>query len=651
VAEIDIKMIPPNTVATILETARVEEVVSEFVSLKKRGSNLIGLCPFHNEKTPSFIVSPGKNIFKCFGCGKAGDSAHFIMEHEHYTYPEALRYLAQKYNIEIEEAERTPEEIMAQNGRETMFNINTFANDYFTHSLWKTEEGQSIGLSYFHERGFLNPIIERFQLGYNPNSRDALTKHAIENGYSKELLLKIGLSVGNEDRLFDRFQGRVMFPVFNLTGKVIGFGGRILNNDKTKAKYMNSPESEIYDKKQTLYGIYFAKNAITKADNCILVEGYFDVLRMHQIGMENVVASSGTSLTKEQIRMIKRYTKNITMLYDGDAAGVKAALRGTDMILEEGMNVRVVVLPPEHDPDTFARTFPLEEVEDYLKTKASDFISFKTKLLLKDTADDPIKKSEVVRDIIQTIAVIPDAIYRVAYIRECSCLLDMPEQTLMNELNKLLRAKYKKELGQENFPEKQVVAPVQEITPEHPAGFYQECELVKLLILYGRTELSEDKIDENGTPYIEKQPLAQLIIDDLKSDGIAFKQEVHRKVFDAIDLAIDEGNIPEAQFFTSNEDETISLMAANLVSTPYKLDQWEKYGIFVKREEDVLKNTVLSTLFRYKDSIIDERRAKIEEELKATQDVDEQLILLQEKKKCDELKMKINKFLGVVIAK
>ena len=366
--------IPRETVEQILQAAHIEEVVGEFVTLKKRGSNMWGNCPFHNEKTPSFSVNPARNIFKCFGCGKAGDSAKFLMEHEHFTYPEALRYLAKKYNIKIEEKQQTAEEIMQQSLREKMFNINEFADKYFVDTLWNTEEGRTIGLEYFRERGYLNPIIEKFHLGYNPDSAhwDAFTEHAKKNGYSEELLEQIGLSIKGSKGLYDRYHGRVMFPIHSLTGRVIGFGGRILINDKKSPKYQNSPESEIYDKKQTLYGIYFAKNAIARQDECILVEGYFDVLRMHQIGIENVVASSGTSLTMEQIRLVKRYTKNITMLYDGDAAGIHAALRGTDMILSEGMNVRVVVLPPEHNPDTFGKVFSTEYVSNYLKENAKD---------------------------------------------------------------------------------------------------------------------------------------------------------------------------------------------------------------------------------------------------------------------------------------
>ncbi len=649
--------IPRETVEQILQAARIEEVVGEFVTLKKRGSNMWGTCPFHNEKTPSFSVNPARNIFKCFGCGKAGDSAKFLMEHEHFSYPEALRYLAKKYNIKIEEKEQTPEEIMQQSLREKMFNINEFADKYFVDTLWNTEEGRAIGLEYFRERGYFDPIIEKFHLGYNPDAThwDAFTEHAKKNGYSEELLEQIGLSIKGQKGLYDRYHGRVMFPIHNLTGRVIGFGGRILVNDKKSPKYQNSPESEIYDKKQTLYGIYFAKNAIARQDECILVEGYFDVLRMHQIGIENVVASSGTSLTMEQIRLVKRYTKNITMLYDGDAAGIHAALRGTDMILSEGMNVRVVVLPPEHDPDTFGKEYSVEYVTNYLKENAKDFIRFKTELLLKDAENDPIKRGQVIRDIVETISVIPDSIFRITYVKECSRLLDMPEQALTNELNKILRAKLKKTLGVEGeaLPEPDTTTPKQEEPAEDqlPAGYYQERELVKLLLMYGQETIYDEREEENGEKIFEQVTVAQFIIDDLKMDGILFVDPVNRMVFDIYDQALDEGRIPDDQFFVSHEDEGVSQLAADLLSTPYKLDQWEKYGIFVKREEDVLKATVMSSIYRYKDLIIESRRKDVEEELKSAEDLGDQLILLKRKKDLDEIRRHINKKLGIVIAK
>jgi DNA primase, catalytic core len=656
-------MIPRETINQILETARIEDVVSEFVTLRKRGSNLWGVCPFHKEKTPSFAVNPARNIFKCFGCGKAGDSARFIMEHERYSYPEALRYLAKKYGIKIEEREQTPEELAAQNERERMFNINSFAQDYFSNVMMTSDEGQSVGLAYFHERGFRDAIINRFQLGYCPNSGSAFTEYAMQHGYDKDLLIKVGLTGSYENRLYDRYQGRVIFPIHNLTGKVIGFGGRILTKEKTKAKYVNSPESEIYNKSQTLYGIFFARNEISRLDNCILVEGYADVLSMHQAGIENVVASSGTSLTTEQIRMISRYTKNITMLYDGDAAGIHAALRGTNMILEEGMNVRIVVLPPEDDPDTFVQNNPIEYVTKYLTENARDFIGFKTNLLLKDAQNDPIKRATVIKDIVETISVIPDPIYRATYIKECSRTLEMPEQTLTNEVNKILRAKYRKQLGldpgqdssylsYQTYQSYQPSAPEQPVEKDStPLGFFQEQELVKLLLSHGSDIVEIDDKDENGNDTVLNVTIASLIIDDLKNDGLLFRDETHKKIFDAFDRGLDTGILPTAQDFTSSEDQDVAVLSANLLSTQYKLDDWQRHRIVVKTEDDVLKKTVLTTILRFKDMVIDDRRTAITKELQSCTDPDDQIILLQKKKKLDEIRTRINRDLGIVITK
>ena len=660
-------MIPRETINQIMETARIEDVVSEFVTLKKRGSNLIGVCPFHKEKTPSFNVNPARNIFKCFGCGKAGDSVRFIMEHEHYSFQEALRYLAKKYGIKIEEREQTPEELMAQNERERMFNINSFAQKYFSDTMMTSDEGQSVGLAYFHERGFRDAIINKFQLGYCPNSGHAFTEFATKNGYDKDLLIKVGLSGSYENRLYDRYQGRVIFPIHNLTGKVIGFGGRILTKEKTKAKYVNSPESEIYNKSQTLYGIFFARNEISRLDNCILVEGYADVLSMHQAGIENVVASSGTSLTTEQIRMISRYTKNVTMLYDGDAAGIHAALRGTNMILEEGMNVRIVVLPPEDDPDSFVQNNPIEVVTKYLEDNARDFIGFKTNLLLKDAQNDPIKRATVIKDIVETIAVIPDPIYRASYIKECSRTLEMAEQTLTNEVNKILRAKYRKQLGLNPKQDSQLsyqeyktyessqTSPSYQSQPQAenqtPIGFFQEQELVKLLLTHGTETIDIEGKDEDDNDIVYTSTIASLIIDDLKNDGLLFRDPVHKKIFNAYDRGLDTGQIPTAQDFTSSEDQDVAVLAANLLSTQYKLDDWRRHRIVVKTEDEVLKKTVLTSILRYKDMVIEDRRASIVKDLQSTTDPDDQLILLQKKKKLDEIRTRINRDLGIVITK
>lgn len=645
-------MIPQETINAITEAARIEEVVREFVSLSRSGSNYIGVCPFHKEKTPSFIVSPAKNIFKCFGCGKAGDSVRFIMEHEHYTYPEALRYLAQKYGIIIEEKEKTPEEKKQQSEREEMFNVNSFAQKYFSDILHNNEIGNAVGLSYFYERSFSDAIINKFQLGFCLDSKEAFGQHAIRNGYSREILLKTGLCTGNEERLYDRFQGRVIFPIHNLTGKVVGFGGRILTGDKTKAKYLNSPESEIYNKSKTLYGIYFAKSEIIRQDNCILVEGYADVISMHQAGFENVVASSGTSLTKEQILLISRYTKNVTMLYDGDAAGLKAALRGTDMILEEGMNVKVVVLPPDEDPDSFAKHNTADAVEQYLKDNATDFIEFKTKLLLKDATNDPVKRAEVTRDILESVAMIPDAIYRTMYIKRCSQMLEIAEQILMNELNKLLRAKAGKNFKTQDLPEPEIIpVPEQNKPKEDPQqkSLCQEKELVRLLLTYGNKYINIDVPQEDGSTATMSVSVATLIIDDLKNDSLIFKDELHSKIFKTFDEALQNETIPDYHTFTTNQDETMSNYASNLLLSNYKLDDWNRHGIFVTTEDDLLLQMISSSLLRYKDMILEERRAELLKEIAVTTDSDDIMILLQKKKELDEIKILINSRLGIVI--
>lgn len=649
-------MIPREKVDEIMQAAHIEEVVGDFVALRKRGANMWGTCPFHNEKTPSFSVNPARNIFKCFGCGKAGNSVTFLMEHEHFSYQEALRYLAKKYRITIEEQELTPEQITERSKRESMFNLNSFAQSYFVDNLWNTDEGKSIGLGYFRERGFFDPIIEKFGLGYSPQQWEAFSKHAIENGYKSELLVELGLSIEGRQGPYDRFHGRVIFPVHDNSGRVIGFGGRILsaNKDKKDPKYQNSPESEIYDKKKTLYGVYFAKNAIIKADECILVEGYFDVLRMHQSGIENVVASSGTSLTEDQIKLISRYTKNITMLYDGDAAGQKASLRGTDMILAAGMNVRVVSLPPEHDPDTFAKDYPVEEVQRYLKENARNFIRFKTELLMHDAEHDPIKRAEAIRDIVQSISVVPDPIFRSTYVRECSSLLNIKEEILIGELNKILVKDFRKKLGIENeLPEEASVATQQQEEPVddgNKARVLQEQELVRLMLLYGSDTVTDDTVDEEGKTVTTEYPLAVYIVDDLKLDGIVFEDVACRKIFDAFDEEIDKGNVPSDAFFVSHDDTEIAQLAASLLSSPYKLDNWSKHGIEIKQEADVLNDAVMSSLVRYKELVLSEMRRQLEKEL-AEANADDQFVVLKRIKDIDDKRKRLNGFLGTVVTR
>ena len=600
-------MINPNTIQTVFETARVEEVIGDFVTLKKRGVNYLGLCPFHNEKTPSFSVSPAKGIYKCFGCGKAGNVVGFVMEHEHYTYPEALRYLAKRYGIEIEEEEVTPEMQQQLDEKESMLALNSFITEYFTKNLFEKNEGKAVGLSYLKEREFRESIIEKFQLGYAIDQWEDYSKHAIAAGYKKDPLVATGLSISKDDKLLDRFRGRVIFPIHNLTGRVIGFGGRILSSEKSKAKYLNSPESDIYNKSKVLYGIYFARNAIVKQNKCYLVEGYTDVISLHQTGIENVVSSSGTSLTVDQIKLISRYTPNITILYDGDPAGIKASFRGIDLILEQGMNVKIVLFPEGEDPDSYARNHSTSETENFINNTASDFIKFKTNLLLDATANDPAARASLIKDIVQTISVIPDGITRSVYIKECGVLLDVGEQTLMNELNKLLRQKFRKQsnippevIPQEDFKEKRL----RQIDVDPLDISYLENDLIRLLLLFGDSEV-EVTTEDDETIEIS---VSTFIIDDLENDNLSFENKLFCKILDEFKGARKDDIVLSTAHFTNHPDLQISALAIELISTPYELsNNWEKNKIFVKKEGDNLFDLVLSNLMSFKSRLINKK--------------------------------------------
>ncbi|VAW29504.1 DNA primase [hydrothermal vent metagenome] len=633
-------MIKPETIQKIFDAARIDEVVGDFVTLRKRGVNYIGLCPFHNEKTPSFTVSPAKGIFKCFGCGKAGNAVKFIMEHEHYSYPEALKYVAKKYGIEVEETELTTEEKQQIDERDGLFALNTFISNYFQDALSNSEEGKAIGLTYFKERNFLEATIKKFQLGYASDEWDAYSKHAIANGYSKEVLVKTGLSIDKGNRLMDRFRGRVMFPIHNLTGKVIGFGGRILSKEKSTAKYVNSPESDIYNKSRSLYGIFFARNAIVKQDNCFLVEGYTDVISLHQAGIENVVASSGTSLTVDQIKLIKRFTPNITILYDGDAAGIKASFRGIDLILFQGMNVKIVLFPEGEDPDSYARSHTGSELENFIKKEAVDFIKFKTRLLLDETLGDPAAKVALIKEIVRTIAHIPDAINRTVYIQECSTLMEIPEQTLMNELNKLLREKYRKELRQQPGREeagetgvKQQVSEQAEINPfdisEH------EKQVIRLILLYGNEKITirEIILDELGEEVEgeHEESVAQYILHNLEDDGIRFENDVYNQIVDEVKAFMEGGNLPDEHYFVNHPDEKLASVAISIIASPYELStNWEKNQIYVKQEEDDLLKTIITTLNPLRTKLISRHLNELREKMKTSSDEAEIFILQQQ---------------------
>jgi len=622
-------LIRRDTIQTIIETARIEEVIGDFVSLKKRGANYLGLCPFHNEKTPSFSVSPSKGIYKCFGCGKAGNVVNFVMEHEHYNYPEALKYLANRYGIEVEEEEVTPEMKRELDERESMFAVNDFVTRYFHQNLLQSGEGKSVGLSYLKERGFLESTIEKFQLGYALDKRDDYSKHAIKNGYKKEILVKTGLTIDKNDFLIDRFRGRVIFPIHNLTGKVIGFGGRILSSEKSTAKYINSPDSDIYNKSKVLYGIYFARNAIVKENNCYLVEGYTDVISLHQAGIENVVASSGTSLTVDQIKLIKRYTPNITILYDGDPAGIKASFRGIDLILEQGMNVKIVLFPEGEDPDSYARSHRTSEVQEFIKKQATDFIKFKTNLMMGETAGDPTGRAALIKEIVNTIAQIPDGINRAVYIKECSTVLDIPEQTLMNELNKTLRRKFRKQSRpQEDIPlPVETVKPVQElieIDPLDVSGYEKQIMQFILRFAYHTIVVNEDEQDKEWQ-------VVDFIIYDFNRDHIKFENPVYNKILNEYVLASDEGRRLEDKYFTFHEDQDIVQTVIGLLAEPYQLSEnWKKYKIYPKKGEEDMVEYFYSYILPLKSRLISKELRKIMDLLKTTDDESEMYLLQQQ---------------------
>lgn len=640
-------MIPKDTVDKIIETSRIEEVVGDFVSLKRRGTSMIGLCPFHNEKTPSFHVSVGKGIFKCFGCGKGGDSVRFIMEHEKATYPEALRYLANKYSIEIAEVENTPEEQAVNDRRESLYIVSAWAAKFFQQQMLETDEGKSIGLSYFKERGFRDDIIKKFELGYSPDVWDALTQNAVSEGYNIEFLEETGLTIRKEnEKFYDRFRGRVMFPIHSFTGRVIGFGGRTLKTDKAVPKYVNSPESDIYHKSNVLYGLFFAKKSIRDEDNCYLVEGYADVLSVHQAGIENVVASSGTSLTIEQIRMIGRFTKNITILYDGDEAGIKASLRGLDMILEEGLNVKIVLFPDGDDPDSYVQKFGSAAFKSHIEGNKKDFILFKTSILLKDAGNDPIKRAGIIREVVESIAKIPDGIKASVFVRECSSLLQIEERVLISELNKIRLGKIKKD-NNFNTPQVQPENVPEPDMPE-PAGISdtdeaQEKEIVRLLLNYGHELVHWDDITDT---YI-----APYIISNLAD--VTFEHPLCIQIIEEYKKQLENGELPSEQDFIKNSDHQIADLAIAMVSSPYILSEnwYARRKIYVRNESENLRSTILGGIFHLKKRKVDRILRKIRDEIQAEQDADNQAILMRRYMQVKEVEKGISMFLGSVILK
>ena len=644
-------MIPKEIIDNIFETARIEEVVGDFVTLKKRGANMLGVCPFHDEKTPSFTVSPAKGIYKCFGCGKGGNSVNFVMEHEQFSYPEALKFLAKKYNIEVPEIELTPEQLEKANARESLYVVSNFANEFFQKQL-QTDEGLAIALSYFQERGITDEIIQKFQLGYNPEIWDALTKEALKSGYKKEYLEQSGLSIFKEDKSFDRFRGRVIFPIHSLSGRVLGFGGRTLKTEKKIAKYVNSPESDIYHKSKILYGIYFAKSAIVKEDCCYLVEGYTDVISMHQSGVENVVASSGTALSVEQIKLISRYTKNIHVLFDGDAAGIKASFRGIDLILAEGMNVKVVLFPDGEDPDSYAKKVSSDELKEFIQNEAKDFLSFKTQLLQEETKNDPTKKAALIKEIVRSIAIIPDHITRAVFINDCSKTLQISEAILTQEVARVKRQESSSGQINEYKPKQAIKAPSQKKVDFNKSN-YQEWEIIRFLLCYGDKEIVFfDDVQEvseagNNKTRIEEYPLlvAKFILEEISGE-IQFDHSVYDEILSEYMTFINKDELPNPNHFIQHSNPAISQVATDVMSSRYELSEnWKKHGIYTDTEDVQLRLAVETAVYSLKVKKIEQLIKSAQDEMKSPE-VETQNQALEKMSKLLLLKKMISEKLG-----
>lgn len=646
-------MIDQPTVSRIFDAAQIAEVVSDFVTLKKRGVNYLGLCPFHNEKTPSFTVSPAKGIYKCFGCGKGGNSVNFIMEHEHLDYVGALKYLAKKYHIDVVEQELSPEMEKQKNDRESMLIVNSFAQKSFSQNLMEHSQGIAVGMSYLRERGFRDDIVKKFQLGYCLEAWDAFSNLALENGYKKDFLLKTGLSIEKENRLLDRFRGRVIFPIHGIAGRVIAFGGRILKTDSKTAKYLNSPESEVYYKSRILYGIFQAKKSIVQNDKCFLVEGYTDVLSFHQAGIENVVASSGTALTTDQIRLIKRFTNNITIIYDGDAAGIKASLRGIDLVLEQELNVKVLLLPDGEDPDSFSRTMGASDLIQYIQKNESDFIVFKTNLLLKDAQDDPVKRANLIIDIVRSIAIIPDGIVRSVYVKECSGILNVDERVLHNEINKIIHKRKEEAWIKNQRSDFQDTLPTNKLAEN--SGFLRsanECDLeeralVRVLLNFGKEILFRNK-NKDG---IDEQILVgHFIITELKRDELESINPLYQLVFDQFGANMEDSEFNAKIFFRDHSNEKISQLAADILSEPYQLSGlWTRNESYIESEEMKLKDIVPKLVNEYKGKKVRLLMNEVLQEMQKAQenrDSDRMMELMQQKMVLDQIKNALSKELG-----
>ncbi|MEZ4882157.1 MAG: DNA primase [Flavobacteriaceae bacterium] len=628
-------MISKTTIDNVFETARVEEVIGDFVHLKKSGSNYKGLSPFTDERSPSFMVSPVKQIWKDFSSGKGGNVVAFLMEHEHFTYPEAIKFLAKKYGIEVEETEQTAEDKIQANERESLYLVSEFAKEYFHNTLLKTEEGKAIGLSYFKERGFAEETIKKFELGYSPDSWDAFTGHAIKKGYKLEFLEKTGLSIVKEEKQFDRFKGRVMFPILSMSGRTLGFGGRILTSDKKAAKYLNSPESDIYHKSKVLYGIFHAKQSIAKEDNCYLVEGYTDVIQLYQTGIHNVVSSSGTALTSEQIRLINRLTKNITVLFDGDAAGLRASLRGIDLILEQGMNVKICTFPEGEDPDSFSRKNSLEELTLYLEENAKDFVTFKASLLASEAKNDPIKKSETIHDMVNSIAKIPDVIKREVYIKECSRIMDISEQVLFNTLAQIFQKERKDSLKKVTVPQEAFeVIPSEKKIEKVDVQFQLEQKIIELLLLYGNVEeVFEELIleaDEKGEitlkPETHKSRVFEKIYLDLQEDEIEFTNPEFKELYFEVVNRFNQNPEAKAETFINelNPEMASSVTHILMEEERYSLSNWERKEIYVKAKEQTIAQMVSETILNLRRHLVSQKINELSEAMKQEENLEKE---------------------------
>ncbi len=659
-------MIPRETVDKIIDSARVEEVIGEFITLKKRGANYLGLCPFHGEKTPSFTVSPVKGIYKCFGCGKAGSSVNFVMDHLSLSYPEALKWLAAKYGIEVQEKEVSDEEKQKLNERESLFIVMKFAARYFEDYMHQTDEGKSIGLGYFKERGLTNDIIAKFQLGYSGEERSAFTRQAIKAGYLPEYLVKTGMCIlsnryveGNsitENDLFDRYTERVMFPIHDSGGRVVAFGGRTLSTDKKIAKYINSPETEIYHKSKILYGLWQGKKAIQQNNLCYLVEGYMDVIAMHQAGIENVVASSGTSLTVEQVKAIHRFASNVVILYDGDDAGQKASSRAIPLLLEEGLNVKLLQFPDNHDPDSYSRLVSPDEFLLYLNNNAQDFLLYKANYAGDEGKRDPIKKAELVKEMVQLISLIPDAITRSVYIKQCADSMEMAEQVLQTEVNKLHRKNTLKGKIQDITEAKEEHTDIAVDEPDKQQHntqdyWFEEEELLKLMMSYGNIIISVDAEPGENQQQALELTVCEYVIFELWRDEVEFKDPVHQMILDEFIAELDKGELPLISYFINHHNPAISTFALNNSRLNYELSpKWEKFGVYVGDEKTEIKKAVSHLLLSLKEKYLSITLAEYKNSLKVISENE----LIEVQKKIIDLekgKIRVNKLLGRVVIK